>query len=43
MSFSREQHRRLTTEQKECLVDAIDADLQENYQEVASVDRWWRD
>lgn len=33
----------LTTEQKECLADAIDADRQEIYEEVGSLDRWWRD
>lgn len=41
--ISRHTWTQLTTEQKECLADAIDADRQEIHDEVGTVDRWWRD
>lgn len=41
--ISRHTWTQLTTEQKECLADAIDKDRQDMHDEVGAVDRWWRD
>lgn len=33
----------LTTEQKECLADAVDTEFRQNDDGIDPVDRWWRD